>query len=65
VGDGVVAPVVRFLAENILEPILAANAYERRGRVDDHPVVTATTFVRDAPVDPWGIARRRAQTERH
>jgi len=24
-GDGVVAPVVRFLAETILEPILAAN----------------------------------------
>ena len=25
IGDGVVVPVVRFLAENILEPILAAN----------------------------------------
>jgi DNA (cytosine-5)-methyltransferase 1 len=52
-GDGVVVPVVRFLAENIFELILAANA--------DEPVVMAGTSTSNPPTDPWGLSRRRGQ----
>jgi DNA (cytosine-5)-methyltransferase 1 len=46
-GDGVCAPVVRFLAENLLEPILAANA----------PVATIAPLSA-APLDPWRLGGR-------
>ena len=52
-GDGVCVPVVRHLAQHILEPILAANA--------DEPVVMAATPTSDPPIDPWGLSRRRGQ----
>ena len=58
-GDGVAVPVVRFLAENILEPILAANSVslEAAGtRVEINPPS-------GPPIDLWGLARRRVQAE--
>jgi DNA (cytosine-5)-methyltransferase 1 len=61
IGDGIAVPVVRFVAEAILDPILAANTYERGGRVDDHPVVTTTLAESGPPIDPWRLTRRRGQ----
>lgn len=58
-GDGVCAPVVRFLAENILGPILAANSASQEAagtRVGLSPPS-------DAPIDPWGLSRRRRLAE--
>ncbi|HZZ26157.1 MAG TPA: DNA cytosine methyltransferase [Roseiarcus sp.] len=54
-GDGVVVPVVRFLAENILEPILAANSAAREA--------AGTQVGFSPPIDPWGLARSRGQAE--
>lgn len=39
-GDGVVVPVVRYLAENLLEPILANNAKAALPHATHHPVRT-------------------------
>lgn len=37
-GDGLVVPVVRFLAENLLEPILSSHDKSSATRATDHPV---------------------------
>jgi DNA (cytosine-5)-methyltransferase 1 len=39
-GDGVVVPVVRYLAENLLEPILANNQKASLPHATHHPVRT-------------------------
>jgi DNA (cytosine-5)-methyltransferase 1 len=58
-GDGVVVPVVRFLAENIFEPILAANSANREAGEIQAGINPASS----PPIDPWGLARRRGQAE--
>ena len=56
VGDGVVvARWLGFLAENILEPILAANSATQEA--------AGTQVGTSPPIDPWGLARRRGQAE--
>jgi DNA (cytosine-5)-methyltransferase 1 len=58
-GDGVCAPVVRFLAENILEPILAANSAGQEAAATQVNINPPS----DPPIDPWGLSRRRRRAE--